>query len=242
MCLVLKDRQKSILKAAIEGHIKTAHPIASQEIVRNFKLGLSPATIRNEMLALDELGYLKQPHTSAGRVPTDQGYRFFVDNLISEVFLSEKETQLINETFSIENEEKFIKEFGGIVSEISSMFTMVGTFEEDLFYETGFSKIMGEPEFYNQKDLKTFGQLVDFLGEEMLNFFHDEIYNLDGYEGEKILIGDENPLKEARSYSMILSSWQHPQGFRGFFTMLGPKRTNYSKHKAVINNIKKHDC
>ena len=88
---MLKERQKSILNAAIREYIHTARPVASRDLVRKFQLGVSPATVRNEMLSLNELGYLEQPHTSAGRIPTDQGYRFFVDNLAEDLTLGAKE-------------------------------------------------------------------------------------------------------------------------------------------------------
>lgn len=233
---MLKDRQKTILNTAIREYIRTAHPIASRELVEHLRLGLSPATLRNEMLELDELGYLEQPHTSAGRIPTDRGYRFFVDNLVSEFALSEREEKMLKKVFGISEEDEFVKEFSKIISHISGAFTAAGMFNEEVFYDTGFSKIAGEPEFSDLGSFKSFGRLVDMLDEEVRRVF-------DGESDEMIFIGDENPMKEARECAMIISSWRHPRGFEGFFTIIGPKRTNYQKHKAVIqsiNNINKN--
>ena len=76
----LDERKAAILKAVVEEYVETAQPVGSQAIARAAGLGVSSATVRNEMTVLERDGYLHQPHTSAGRVPTDQGYRFFVDH------------------------------------------------------------------------------------------------------------------------------------------------------------------
>lgn len=77
----IDDRQASVLRAVVTDHIRTAEPVGSGRIARRYRLGVSSATIRHEMALLEEMGYLSQPHTSAGRIPTDHGYRFYVDHL-----------------------------------------------------------------------------------------------------------------------------------------------------------------
>lgn len=233
---MLKDRQKSILYMAVEEYIKTAHPVGSAELIKNTRLNLSSATVRNEMCALDKMGYLEQPHTSAGRTPTDRGYRFFVDNLLSDIFLEEKEEEILEKAFEIKVEEEFIREFGKVIAHLAQTFTAVGSIAEDFFYETGFSYIMREPELSDPDSAKKFGRLIDFLDEELLEIFKSEI-NFD--DEERVFIGRENPLKEAEEYSMLMAPWQHPRGFSGFFTLIGPKRTNYLRHKALVQSIKK---
>src|SRR3989338_5512310 len=117
---MLKERQKSILEATISEHLKTARPVASQELAHCFGLKVGPATVRNEMLKLDQLGYLEQPHTSAGRVPTDKGYRFFVDNLLEDIGLSEREQKMIRKVFSdLDGEEEFTKELSKTISQLT---------------------------------------------------------------------------------------------------------------------------
>lgn len=232
---MLKERQKIILSAAIQEYIKTAKPVASQELVEHFRLGVSPATIRGEMLALDEGGYLEQPHTSAGRVPTDKGYRFFVDNLTRDEFLSAAEEELLLRAFRAKFEaEEFVKEFTRTLSEISGTFCAAGSLEDDLFYETGFGKILEEPEFHEPKEMQTFGHLVDLLDDEVRELFENMPHQKDV---EVIYIGKENPMKEAHGYTMVLSSWHHPNGFSGFFTTIGPRRTDYQKQKALMQSI-----
>ncbi len=83
----LTERQKLILGLLVQDYVETANPTSSKRLVEKYKLDLSSATVRNEMLALDEVGYLRQPHTSAGRIPTEEGYRFFVGQLMNRIEL-----------------------------------------------------------------------------------------------------------------------------------------------------------
>ncbi len=98
---VLDSRKEKILKAIVQEYILTAEPIGSRTLARRYNLGVSPATIRNEMADLEEMGLLKQPHTSAGRVPTDQGYRVYVDSLMERVSLSDREIDEIKRRYSL---------------------------------------------------------------------------------------------------------------------------------------------
>jgi heat-inducible transcriptional repressor len=89
----LDERKKSILKVVTDDYIASAEPVGSRTIARRYNLGLSPATIRNEMADLEESGYLEQPHTSAGRIPSETGYRYYVDTLVSPQKLSQQEVE-----------------------------------------------------------------------------------------------------------------------------------------------------
>ena len=91
----MDERKRKILQAIIDDYISTAEPIGSRTIARKYDLGISPATIRNEMSDLELLGYLEQPHTSAGRIPAAKGYRFYVDSLMSTPAISENDVMLI---------------------------------------------------------------------------------------------------------------------------------------------------
>ena len=95
----LTDRQRDILRIAVREYIQTAHPIGSDTICRVCSLGVSPATIRHEFAELTDLGYLAQPHTSAGRVPTAKGYRYFVEQLMEESELPRSQQLLIRHQF-----------------------------------------------------------------------------------------------------------------------------------------------
>src|SRR5947207_12435143 len=95
---MLDDRKLEVLRAIVEDYVSTQEPVGSKSLVERHQLGVSPATIRNDMAALEDEGYITQPHTSAGRVPTDAGYRLFVDRLSSVKPLSPPERKAI-ETF-----------------------------------------------------------------------------------------------------------------------------------------------
>ena len=96
VAIMLTDRKKKILQIVIEDYIATAEPVGSRTIARKYDLGISPATIRNEMSDLELLGFLEQPHTSAGRVPSAQAYRFYVDSMISPGALTDNDRALID--------------------------------------------------------------------------------------------------------------------------------------------------
>ncbi|MDD2534284.1 MAG: heat-inducible transcriptional repressor HrcA [Eubacteriales bacterium] len=97
MPLTLDDRKKMILKAVVDDYIATAEPVGSKSLVSRHQLPVSSATIRNEMAELEELGYLEQPHTSAGRVPSDKGYRTYVDELMEVETLPDDEARIIQD-------------------------------------------------------------------------------------------------------------------------------------------------
>jgi len=97
---MLDDRKAAVLRAVVREYIETAQPVGSTHVARTTELGVSPATVRNEMAALEREGYLTQPHTSAGRVPTDQGYRFFVDQLTGPGALPAAQRQQVREFFA----------------------------------------------------------------------------------------------------------------------------------------------
>jgi len=99
MAPALTERQETILALVIHEYIDTAQPVGSKSLVGQFDLGVSPATVRNEMVALTQAGMLRQPHTSAGRVPTEEGYRYFVRRLVGETDLPQEEKRLISHQF-----------------------------------------------------------------------------------------------------------------------------------------------
>lgn len=102
---MLSERKRKVLKAVVSEYVNTAEPVGSRTLVRRHDLGVSTATIRNEMADLEEMGYLEQPHVSAGRVPSDSGYRFYVDNLMEQDGLTGSERDLLNALAETETRE-----------------------------------------------------------------------------------------------------------------------------------------
>ena len=112
----LSDRKKAILQAIIEDYILTAEPVGSRNIAKNHELGLSAATIRNEMADLEEMGYLDKPHTSAGRIPSEMGYRFYVDSLMQRYSFT------IEEIASLQSRmDRKFSQLENVISEISDI-------------------------------------------------------------------------------------------------------------------------
>ena len=101
----LDERKRLVLRAIIEDYIDSAEPVGSRTIARKYQLGVSPATIRNEMADLEEMGFIEQPHTSAGRVPSDRGYRFYVDSLMEPKRLAPRDTEVICRAYQAEARE-----------------------------------------------------------------------------------------------------------------------------------------
>lgn len=119
---MLSDRQRLILNAIVDNYIHSAEPVGSRTISKREGIGFSSATIRNEMADLEELGYLEQPHTSAGRVPSTKGYRFYVDNLIRPQQLSELERSKLKQLFAerIQHFEQVIEYTAQILSQLTN--------------------------------------------------------------------------------------------------------------------------
>src|SRR4029453_2128102 len=97
----LDERKAAILKAVVEEYVETAQPVGSGTIARSRNRGVSSATVRNEMTVLEREGYLAQPHTSAGRIPTDRGYRYFVDHLAQQAALAPAQRRAVSDFFSV---------------------------------------------------------------------------------------------------------------------------------------------
>jgi len=116
-------RKQQVLMAIIADYISTAEPVGSRTIARKFDLGVSPATIRNEMSDLEDLGYIEQPHTSAGRVPSQKGYRYYVDFLMKKKDLTSQEEEIIRRGY-----EKKIKDIGQVVNRTSSILSQMTNF------------------------------------------------------------------------------------------------------------------
>ncbi len=231
---LIRERQKSILEALVREHVRTAKPVASQELAGRFGRRLSPATIRGEMLELDELGYLEQPYTSGGRIPTDRGYRFFVDHIARDSGITEKEEESFDRIFGIRGETDFIKEFGRLMARLSNAYTAIGMDDEALTYETGLSEIADEPEFRDPDFAQVFSKFVDELDRRM-----EQALWAASADFESVFIGSENPLRRGRASAMIVSSWRHPhRKFRGIVTLVAPKRMDYEHALALLRHVR----
>jgi heat-inducible transcriptional repressor len=124
----LTPRERMILGYIVQEFIMTAIPVGSRYLVKKYNLGLSPATVRNVMADLEDMGYLWHPHTSAGRIPTDKGYRFYVDNLLEIKDLSPAEKEAINSVVQGKEElEEILKDISKLIGKISKQLSIAST-------------------------------------------------------------------------------------------------------------------
>lgn len=232
---MLTNRQEKLLNFIIKKYVKTAKPVGSILISKKGGFDLSPATLRNEMCELEEAGYLSQLHTSGGRVPTDQAYRYFVNNLIRngdfEPTLDEKRKIKIAAN-STEDPRRLNKNIAKILSDLSDSVVITKIFDDSDFYKIGLASLVEFPEFREMERIFEMTNLFDRF-ESIFNRI--EKYFFSQLEEEfNILIGTENPLDHVKNETMILTKYSLPEGLRGSLTMIGPTRMDYQRNIALI--------
>jgi heat-inducible transcriptional repressor len=125
--MMLTDRQRLILHAVIDDYIRSAEPIGSRSISKREDVTFSPATIRNEMSDLEEMGYLEQPHTSAGRIPSIKGYRYYVDHLMKDDFAQAGDVTLLKQVMAdrLQHSEKLVQQAASLLSQLTNYTSIV---------------------------------------------------------------------------------------------------------------------
>ncbi len=231
---MLTERQKAILNAAVREYVAKAEPVSSDQIVKKCDLSCSPATVRNELVALDESGYLTQPHTSAGRIPTDKGYRFFINNLTAER-VPMREDQAMREIREVGDPREFVKQASRILAHLTHNVALAGFPDEDLFYKSGIGEVMLEPEFSEAAFAHEFTALVEMIDEEMADML--DVFFSDNFSEPLVFIGHENPIRGARHYGMIVSSSPTPFNKESMIAIIGPKRMDYQRNIAILKNF-----
>jgi heat-inducible transcriptional repressor len=194
----LDERTRNILMAVIHSFIHTGEPVGSRTISKRFDFGLSPATIRNIMSDLEDLGFLGQPHTSAGRMPTDQGYRFYVDNLRSIEALSAEESALISQRYAPYHGEvdEVMAATSRLLSEISHYAGVVlHIFSITIFKRIEFVKIRGRQvlAIFVMESGMVHNKLI-ILDEEMTQ---EELYRISHYLNQEF---SGQPLRMIRQH------------------------------------------
>lgn len=227
---MLTDRQKKILGTIIEEYIQTGEPVGSAILDKKYSLGVSPATIRNEMAELKKEGYLTQPHASAGRVPTPMAFRFYIKELMKEKELSVAEEVAVKERiwdYRFEPE-KLLQEITKALAEKTKSLAVALTKEGSL-YHSGYANILDVPEFYDIDVTKT---VLSFLEEasQIQNLFtkcFDE-------EPIHVLIGDEMGTKLLGSCGMVFTDFKVREKPRGNLGVIGPSRLDFSYVIPVV--------
>ncbi len=217
----MEKRQEKILKCVVKEYIETAEPVSSQALYEKYHLNVSPATIRWDMVELEEEGYLWQSYCSAGRVPTEKAYRFFVEKFCKPR-LSQRIEKRIEEIFFENNTREAIKELGQLMALVSRNLSILLLGKE--FFWQGLSYLLSQPEFYKPEEIlemvEAFEDLYQEIEEQRVK---DEI---------KAYIGRENPFVRDESLSLILGGLEN-----GAVGILGPIRMNYQQNIALVKKV-----
>lgn len=231
----MNTRQRQILSAVVELYTKTALPVGSQVLLERFQFPVSSATLRNDMVALEEAGYLYQPHVSAGRIPTDAGYRFYVEEMMGDEDLSrEDQRRLQKELLMMKAKQARLgRSTTKLLSALSGNLAVSGLIDKDEFYDFGMKELMEKPEFQEIDELCRLVETLDSLDERI-----DAIFAKLRDGETQIFIGDENPIKGISNCSMVVAPYQSSEG-QGILAIIGPKRMDYAKNKSLIEYMKK---
>jgi len=217
-----ESRRRAILTATINKYIQEANPVASEDISRDFDL--SSATIRNIFAGLEEAGLLTHPYTSGGRIPTDKGYRYYVDFLISQMALLDEEKEHIVKEYKreIRQLEDALEETSEVISAITHYAGIVSFLDwQDKFFYKGISRIIEQPEFHSFDKIRLLIKLMEDK-QRLL-----DIINRDFTGKIKVYIGQELGCPEMDNCSLVVSSYSLKSKPSGRLAVLGPMRMEY---------------
>jgi len=229
----MTNRQIAILAAIIEQYAEIAVPVGSVILAKLFNV--SSATIRSEMARLEEMGLIMQPHTSAGRIPTDQGYRFYV-NTLTEQHANEQSQQLDRSARAIEAR---VNTYGdradrAIRSAVDSLVDLtqnlgLATIGDEL-YMSGIGNLFSQPEFMSGTHAQSVARLLDNLEPWLREAAPNEPLN--------VYIGSENPIGKTSGATLIISRFRSPYSDRSYIGVLVPTRQSYGKVMRLV----RHAC
>ena len=219
----LTERQRNLLRAIVEKYIDTAEAVGSETIEKGFTLGVSPATIRNDMVKLTKLGFLKQPHTSAGRLPTSAALKFYINQLMNEKELPVKdEVYLKEQLWDYRYEfDKLIRQATRALAEQTRALALATTTEGQV-YSSGMANILDMPEFYDIDLTKTVLSLLD-RAEVLQQLFAQAA----GEEDIHILLGDELDFDYLEPCGFVFSRFDAGKDHQGVIGVIGPCRLQY---------------
>lgn len=221
--MTLSPRQAVLLKAIIEEYTATAEPVGSLTLEKKYNMGVSPATIRNEMAALTSSGFLIQPHTSAGRIPTPMALKYYVRELIKEEDLSVAEEVEVKEKVwdHRHNMNKVLKELTRTLAQKTKALAIACTSNGDVF-NSGHANILANPEFYDIDVAREVLEMVDEFA-RLNTLLHKAI----GEESVHILVGDDMDSDHFHDLGLIFIDFSAGKT-TGSIGIIGPNRLAYS--------------
>lgn len=231
-----QERKDTVLGIVVNEYIKTINPVSSGFIAQGYLLDISPATIRNILAELEEDGYLAHPHTSAGKVPTQLGYRYYVDHLMHEIQLLSEEKEQIKAAYQkeIKNLEILLEKTSQFISDFTQYTSIISVdgWEGKIFCK-GTGYVVGYPEL---QDLNKIKDILRAL-EEKENIL--SIINRDLERKINIFIGHELPYSQIDNCSLAVSRYQSEHGPSGRIALLGPTCMNYGRVVSTLDYFSK---
>ena len=222
----MNKRTEEILEAVVKEHVKTGQPVGSEALVSKYKLGISSATVRNELAELEATGYIAQPHTSAGRIPTELAYRHCLGGL-KEKKVNGVEAEIFEKLLG-ERDEAGLKQLAKALAQASGLAVFWAFHRHNLYY-TGVANFLSQPEFRESGVLYDVSAIIDRVDEII-----DSIYNEVPFE-PTILIGQDNPFSPL--CSTIITRYRSRE-HTSLFGILGPLRMNYERNYSLVKHIK----
>lgn len=233
----MTERQREILFAIIEEYAELATPVGSVTLAKLFDV--SSATIRAEMVKLEEMGYIMQPHTSAGRVPTDAGYRLYVnqlqENLEGESHRIEAEVGSSSDRPKRALETRIqaqTRSDYAIRSAVDSLVELTGNLGlatvGDQLYISGFGNLFSQPEFSQSTQVQAVAKLLDNIKPWLREVSPNETIN--------VYIGTENPVGKTSNVSLIISRFRSPFSDHSYIGVLGPTRQSYKRVMSLVRH------
>ncbi|MFZ2126127.1 MAG: transcriptional regulator [Candidatus Microsaccharimonas sp.] len=227
----MTDRQREILAAIIEQHAEIAAPVGSVMLAKLF--GVSSATIRSEMVRLEEMGLIEQPHTSAGRIPTDAGYRFYVNSL-NESHANDPQLLLDRSARAIEarvntHSDRADRAIRSAVDSLVELTQNMGiaTIGDEL-YMSGIGNLFSQPEFLQGNHAQAVARLLDNLEPWLREAAPNEPLN--------VYIGSENPIGKSSGATLIISRFRSPYSDSSYIGVIGPTRQSYAKVMRLVRH------
>lgn len=226
----MTERQAQILAAIIEQYAEIAAPVGSVILAKLF--GVSSATIRSEMAKLEELGLIKQPHTSAGRVPTDQGYRLYVNRLNEAQADMPPQTDRSAKAIEARVQTHGNRADRAIRSAVDSLVDLtqnlgLATIGDEL-YLSGMGNLFSQPEFLQGDHVQAVARLLDNLEPWLREAAPNEPLN--------VFIGSENPIGKTSGATLIVSRFRSPYSDSSYIGVLGPTRQSYGRVMRLVRH------
>jgi len=218
------DRRNNLLKIIVEEYARSALPVSSGFIVEKYFKNLSSATIRNDMAELEASGLICQPHISAGRIPTIEGYKEYLAIFVDNGEITKAERAALDKIAAFDLRQK-IKEVAKVVADLANNAVFVGFGKDDYFY-TGLANLFRQPEFRESAYLYDMSEIIDHLGEGLT-----KINGSLESDQVKILVGSDNPFGEFSS--VIIARYGHHRA--GLIGLLGPNRLDYKQGLGLIS-------